>query len=390
MTNDAREELILRHLDGETTQQEGAQVTRLLGEDADFRSRFFVFANLIADLQEIVSLGVSVGATPGVRPGGSPTDMAAILALKPPKAAARPLADLNLDFKRIYLNAVAGGIGGLLGWLVISLLGAMVALSSFNVYLRDAVIGPLVGVCIGFAVGGSEGLFGARSLRRMWHGGRYGAVLGALGGLLGLVMGEFCFNRFGGGVVPRALGWGLFGMLVGISEGVVYRMPVKVRYGILGGLLGGLIGGSTYECLVSMFRGGASLAWGSAIGLVILGACIGFLVSLVESLLRKAWLFFVTGRLEGQTRTLDSSRPHTLGSDPACTIVLPHDPSVAAVHAEILFEEGEFQVRARDGQVVVRHDGIDQTVAAHVLAPGDRVFLGDTRMVFRNVEGKKS
>jgi len=216
------------------------------------------------------------------------------------------------------------------------------------------------------------------------------AILGALGGLLGLVIGEFFFNRFGGGVVPRALGWGLFGMLVGISDGVANRMPVKIRYGILGGLLGGLIGGSTYECLVAMFRGGAALSWGSAIGLVILGACIGFLVSLVEVLLRKAWLFFLTGRLEGQTRTLDSSRPHTLGSDPGCTIVLPNDPSVAAIHAEIVFENGGFQVRARDGQVVVRRDGYDQAVTAHVLAPGDRVLLGDCRMIFRNVEGKAS
>ena len=113
-------------------------------------------------------------------------------------------------------------------------------------------------------------------------------------------------------------------------------------------------------------------------------------MSLVEALLRKSWLFFLTGRLEGQTRTLDSSRTHTLGTAPSCTIVLPANASVAAVHAEISFDDGEFRIRPRDGKVVVRREGYDQTVETPVaLVPGDRVLLGDTRMIFRNVEGKK-
>jgi hypothetical protein len=180
-------------------------------------------------------------------------------------------------------------------------------------------------------------------------------------------------------------------MFVGSCEGVAAKMPLKVRYGVLGGLLGGLIGGATYQAIQDILGGsrGSGLAWGGAIGLVILGACIGFMISLVESLLRKAWLFFLTGRLEGQTRTLDSSRPHTLGSSDACTIVIPNDPTVMPVHAEVFFADGEFQVRPRDGQVIVRRDGSDQPVTSHVLAPGDRILLGGSRMIFRNVEGKK-
>jgi hypothetical protein len=134
----------------------------------------------------------------------------------------------------------------------------------------------------------------------------------------------------------------------------------------------------------------AALAWGSAIGLIIVGASIGSLIGLVESLLRKAWVMFLTGRLEGQTRTLDSSRPHTIGTDTGCTIVLPANPTVLPVHAEIAFADGAFVVRPRDGAVVIRRDGYEQAVASHVLAPGDRVQLGDIRMVFRNVEGKRS
>ena len=97
--------------------------------------------------------------------------------------------------------------------------------------------------------------------------------------------------------------------------------------------------------------------------------------------------FFITGRLEGQTRTLGSNRPHTLGSAPSCSIVLPSDPTVAPVHAEIAFEGGDLVVRPRDGKVVVRHEGRDCVVTtSHSLQPGDRIHLGQTKMVFRKQE----
>lgn len=391
MTDESQEELILRHLDGETSGHEVDQVTRLLAEDAGFRSRFFAFASLLTEIQELVSISVGSGPT------GSST-MPAVMTPRPPAAersSASESAGSAIELRPLYLNAVVSGLGGLVGWLLVSLLDAALPLDKLNVYLRNAlVVGPVLGVCIGWAVGSTEGLFASRSLRRMLRGGTVGACLGAVGGVIGLVLGELIFNLASPSVWSRSFGWGLFGMFVGVSEGVARKMPVKIRYGILGGLLGGLIGGSSYEGLLAVMRGmgfrAGALAWGSAIGLIILGACIGFLVSLVESLLRKAWLFFVTGRLEGQSRTLDSSRPHTIGSDPGCTIVIPNDPGVADVHAEIVSTPEGFQVRPVNGPVIIRRDGIDQEITAHVLSAGERVLIGGSRMIFRNVEGKQS
>ena len=390
MSDDAQDDLILRHLDGDTSAAEVAQVTRLLAEDGGFRSRFFKIASLITDVQELVSLSVGGETMPRLLANGNP----ALVTPRVVPAPAAPPVDWNIDLRRIAQNAILGGFGGLVGWLLFTLLDSLLGFNRLNVYLQDAVKGLVFGVCIGFAVGAAEGLFASRSLRRLLRGGGIGAALGAAGGVIGLVAGEVIFVQAGGGVWPRAVGWGVFGMFVGVSEGVAYKMPVKVRYGILGGLLGGLIGGSTYDGLVAVIRAlgfrAEGLAWGSALGLVILGACIGFLISLVESLLRKAWVFFLTGRLEGQTRTLDSSRPHTLGSDPACTIVLPSDLGLAAVHAEIVFEGDHFVIQDRDGAVVIRRDGVDQAVTHHELAAGDRIILGETRMIFRNVERKQS
>ncbi|MCS6852028.1 MAG: FHA domain-containing protein, partial [Gemmataceae bacterium] len=290
--------------------------------------------------------------------------------------------------------ALVGGFGGLVGWLLVSLVNSIIMFN--NAYLNDALIGPIIGVCIGLAVGSTEGLVSSRSLRRAWQSGRIGALLGAIGGLVGLLLGEWLFHVAGGGVWPRALGWGLFGMFVGISDGVARQMPVKVRYGLLGGLLGGLIGGSTYEGLLAVIGGlgsrAAALSWGGAIGLTILGACIGLLVSLVEVLLRKSWLFFLTGRLEGQTRTLESGRPQTIGSAPQCTIVIPEDATVAAVHAEIVFRDEAFVIQPREGPITVRRDGTDHAVtpAGYSLKPNDRILIGQSRMIFRDVERKKA
>ena len=314
-------------------------------------------------------------------------------AAPPAKPAEGVLA--KIDFRQIYFNAVLGAIGGLLGWAAVALMGSLFELENLNIYVRNALIlGPLPGVCIGFAIGSTEGLIASRSLRRLLRGGMVGAGLGAVGGLVGLVVGEFIFSLAGSGVWPRALGWAVFGMLVGASDGFAQRMPAKIRYGLLGGLLGGLVGGSTFELLRVLLGMGtnraAGLAWGSAIGLIILGACIGALVGLVESLLRQSFLFFITGRLEGQTRTLDSSRPHTLGSDTSATVVLPNDPTVEPIHAEVTWNENGFSVAPREGTVIVKREGREKTLTNPLLLkPGDRIQLGATKMVYRGEEAPK-
>lgn len=302
-------------------------------------------------------------------------------------------AGISIDFRKIYFNAVLGGIGGLLGWL---LMASMESGSWDNVYVWYAVIGPLIGICIGMCIGSSDGIIVSRSLSRLAWGALVGALLGALGGLIGLPLGEFIFQTTRditdseSGVWPKALGWAVFGLFVGMSDGFAWMLPNRIRYGMVGGLLGGLVGGSVYQSLSPSSSSAevARWAWGSGLGLIILGACIGALVGLVESLLRKSWLFFVTGRLEGQTITLDSSRTNTIGTTASCTIIIPGDPKVMPVHAELTCINGNFVVAARDGEVMVIRDGLERTVASCILEPMDRIRIGDTRMSFRTVEVK--
>lgn len=298
----------------------------------------------------------------------------------------------TIDYRQVYFNAVLGGLGGLLGWAVQSFVEG--GARDWNAYLRQAIVGPLLGVCIGFAIGTTEGIIASRSWRRALRGGGYGAALGAVGGLVGLVLGEVVFNLIGsGGVYWRALSWAIFGGFVGTSDGFAQQMPDKIRYGILGGILGGAVGGSTFDGLRTILRNidaRVGLAWGSALGTILVGACIGALIGLVESILRKSHVRFIRGRLEGQTRTVDSSRPRTVGSATNCAIVIPEDATIAPVHAEFVFQNEQFSIRPRDGQVIVSRDGRETVVAgSHVLAAGDRIHIGNSKMIFRTEEGRK-
>src|SRR5438309_1028091 len=96
------------------------------------------------------------------------------------------------------------------------------------------------------------------------------------------------FNAVCGGL-GGLLGWMLFGMAVGISEGIAARSLGKFSYGAIGGTIGGFIGGAMYFPFIHSTSSGAStsgqgssLAAGSALGLVIVGACIGSLSALVR------------------------------------------------------------------------------------------------------------
>jgi hypothetical protein len=292
-----------------------------------------------------------------------------------------------LDLRRIYIHAVLGAIGGLIGWALAIPLAWLQLGSTLGLFLKDALIGALVGSTVGAALGAYDGLFASRSAKRLLKGLLLGGLVGLAGGALGLILGEVIFILGGGGVWPRALGWALFGALVGSAQGISQLSPAKIGYGMLGGLLGGLIGGSTYERLSVLLQAFVSrelgLGVGGAIGLTLLGVFIGGLVGLVEVVLRTAWLRCTRGLLEGQTITLDPrKREQVLGRADACDIVIPGDPDVLQHHAVILRRGDGFDIEPRDGPVLVCGAREYAPVDSHTLVHKDRFQLGKTRFTF--------
>lgn len=294
---------------------------------------------------------------------------------------------MQLDRFRIARNAIFGAIGGLAGWAVITLALRFETTSTPLLLLKDALLGALVGLCIGLAIGAADQSADGWARRKLPRIGLSG-LLGLGAGLAGLVIGEAIFLWAGGGVWPRAVGWAIFGLLLGVGQWLVTGLQSKGVYAGLGGLLGGLIGGATYERLSLTLLGlGAgreiALTVGGAVGLVILGACIGLFIGLVETILRRAWLRFIYGPLEGKTFTLDNSRAVvTLGRSDACDIMLRHDPEAGAVHAAIATRGAVFTLTPRDGPVALRTAGGAQPVTTRALQPGDTIQIGRSRFVF--------
>jgi hypothetical protein len=295
--------------------------------------------------------------------------------------------DVRIDALALYQRSLLGGLGGLVGWGLMTLLVRIETETTLKLYVKDLLTGALIGLALGAFTGAWQGVFRERSVRRAGRGAAVGAAVGCVGGMIGLAVGELVFSLAGGGLLPRAIGWGLFGALVGLNEGLARRMPQKMMFGAYGGLLGGLIGGSTYESLAGLmpllgFGRTLAIAVGGAVGLVVLGLCVGLMIAFVEDILRTAWLLFTAGRFEGQTRTLDpQKKATTIGRSELADICILADPAVAGEHARLVWKGGEFVVESVEGEVRVSRGGRGDfvPVRSQPLEAGDVLQIGACR-----------
>ena len=297
---------------------------------------------------------------------------------------------------RIYLNAVFGALGGLLGWLLMGVFCERT--SADSAITRNLLLGgALIGGAIGYWVVSVEAIRD-RSLVRFVRLASYGVVLGMIGGAVGMVLGELLNFKIieatgkgsGGGAANYligmfsfGLGMMLLGLGIGMSEGIAARSLGKFSYGTLGGAIGGFIGGAFYGLTYLLTLGkGPDAAFSGAIGLVILGASIGSLSALVQAVLQPACVKVMRGWQEGREYPLDKPK-NELGRDEHVDIALFRDMKVEKHHAVIS--------RVRDGYALlnlgappestrVNDMPVPQSVA---LQDGDRIQLGNVILRFQ-------
>ena len=242
---------------------------------------------------------------------------------------------------RLYYYGVFGAIGGLIGWQTSNLTGL-----SFtgNVYLSELIVGALIGMCVGLLIGFAEGL-PTRNFVKIVQVSFISGLLGAGGGAFGLPLAEGFYQLLGGEPWARALGWGVFGLLIGLAAGITGG--AQVWKGALGGLLGGLLGGGLLEVARERL---ADPLLGKAIGLILLGGAIGVFIALIVYLLSKAWFTVETGKLKGTDFILDKFiKPEGpsvyIGSSALkADIVLP-DPDIAPQHAMLKGAGSHFDLK---------------------------------------------
>lgn len=230
---------------------------------------------------------------------------------------------------RLYYYGVMGAIGGVIGWQVSNLIGL-----SFtqNVYLSEVVVGALIGLFIGLMIGLAEGLF-TRNWIRAGRSALLSGLLGLVGGAVGLPLAEGLFQLLGGQAWARVIGWGIFGLLIGLAAS--FTGGSQIWKGALGGLLGGIMGSLLLDAARAFL---ADPLIGKAAGLLLLGASVGTFIALIVFLLSKAWLEVASGKLKGTEFILDkflrAEGPAAfIGSDALKSDIVLPDPDVSPQHA---------------------------------------------------------
>jgi len=276
---------------------------------------------------------------------------------------------------RLYYYAILGAMGGLIGWQASNTLGL-----SFwsNLYLSEIVVGGLIGLSIGALIGLSEGLF-SRNPLQIIKSGFFSGGLGFLGGAIGLPVAEGLFQILGGDAWGRAVGWAIFGILIGgafaVTSGNQAWKPA------LGGGIGGLLGGSILESVRSLFP---DPLIGKAIGLTSLGASIGIFIALIVLLLSKAWLEVTSGKMKGAEFILDKfikkNGPSAfLGSSPLKSDIVLPDPDIAPQHALLKGADNHFTLKDLSlSGTFINDRKIEQTN----LRDNQTIKIGNTELVY--------
>ncbi len=276
---------------------------------------------------------------------------------------------------RTYYYALLGALGGLVGWQVSDMLGLSF---TSNLYLSELVVGALVGLSVGLFIGLTEGAL-TRNPVQAFKSGMFSGLLGLAAGAIGLPLGEFFFQTVGAGLIGRALGWGLFGLLIGLAEGIVGKS--QIWKGMLGGFLGGALGGVLLELAHNQLRDPLT---GKAAGLVLLGASVGAFISLIVVLLSKAWLEVTSGKLKGTEFILDKflkagGPTVAIGSSPLKSEIVLPDPDIAPQHAMLTGDGMQFALKDMSlSGTFINNRRIERTS----LANGQKIRMGNTEMVY--------
>lgn len=276
---------------------------------------------------------------------------------------------------RLYYYGVLGAIGGVIGWQASNLLGLSFTAS---VYLSEIVVGASIGLFVGLMIGLAEGIF-TQNLRLAGRGAVLSGLLGMAGGAVGLPLAEAFFQLLGGQTWARAIGWSLFGLLIGLAAGATSGS--QIWKGGLGGVLGGFLGSLMLDAARSVLR---DPLIGKAAGLLLLGASVGTFIALIVFLLSKAWLEVASGKLKGTEFILDKflhneSPSAFIGSDALKSDIVLPDPDIAPQHALLKGTGTYFNLKdmSLNGTFIN-----DKKIEQAILKNRQTIRIGNTQLVY--------
>jgi hypothetical protein len=245
----------------------------------------------------------------------------------------------------IYYCALCGGWAAFFAWAIVWMLNLDETMLNREV-LKAVIIGSILAVLVSLVIGALDALMNTVGFQRVPRI-LVCVGIGLVGGAVGAWFGARLYNS---AHLLRSVGWALTGFLIGASLGIydLIRAQVvgqgtvmairKIINGAIGGALGGLLGGILFDAIIGMasaVTGQELLQTPRAIGLVVLGLCIGLLISLAHVILKEASIKVEAGFRAG--RELILSKPDTtIGRAESSDIGLFGDNGVERTHARIL------------------------------------------------------
>ncbi len=202
----------------------------------------------------------------------------------------------------VYYSAVVGGWTAFVGWLLAEML--FISGQAVGGFGQAVLVGGVVGAAIGAGLNAVAGMANGQ-WKQLLIRSLPGLIGGGIGGAFGALVGNVLTEWVG---LPRAIGWMLMGLGIGVIEGLYERSPSKIRNGLIGGGLGGLMGGCLFDPLSRLIESGSGMS-SRATAFVLLGICIGALIRLAQSIFIEAWLTVLDGYRAG--RVLVLSQPVT-------------------------------------------------------------------------------
>jgi len=273
-----------------------------------------------------------------------------------------------------------------LGWGVSELARSLApvdpaTISDTDKVLRGFLVIAVTSGTIGAAIGLGLNVLGGMANGR-WQELARRALPGFLGGCIGGVVGGMIGQVMFYGMLPRAIGWMVLGLGVGVVEGIYDRSFRKIRNGLIGGAVGGFAGGLLFDWIyyLDLTASGRS---SRASAFVVLGLLIGTAIGLAHVVFRVAWLTVVDGFRTG--RQLNLTQPVTIlgrGDHLPLPFLGPTNKDLEAEHLTIRRQpDGSYCLEDNHSKLGTRLNS-QPVVASMPLKDGDIIRLGTNLVRF--------
>ena len=319
----------------------------------------------------------------------------------------------SIDRRELTLKAMAGLVGGALGWLPVEIANHGHSLTEGQTtgqFIGDLISMALMAGLIGGLILAAEDNslqfnrratfpfvsleVSAQAKRRALRGFilcfilaipanyysnvAFGAILNAGGWEVGHPGSIFYL------ILARLIGWTLMGMMLGVGVGFSTLSLRNVLKGAAGGWVGGFVGGLVFDLIGSISQSGLLSRF---VALSAIGLSIGLFIGLVQELTKAAWLAVEAERLRGRQFRIEGATA-TIGRAEENPIGLFGDAGVQARHAVIERRGANYSIRNLAVQEGTFVNG--NRIEAVPLHDGDRIRVSNYEMSFHSRAGAQA